>query len=377
MSPHNPHPPALHIQCEDLYDRAVPDALGSSILDAPGISVHLPAAESATGAGVIVAPGGGYRTLASDHEGLQVARWFNRIGVAAFVLRYRVGPRYHSSVSLEDGKRAVRYLREHALRFSIDPQRIGFLGFSAGGHLALAVSTRWHERSPHGSDPVAAQSARPDFVIGGYAVTNGAVRGKKANEYTPTDTAIRTDTPPTFLMHTHEDSVVPASQSTLHYNALLALGVPAELHIFNSGDHSLGLMSGDPDGAQWTALLHRWMRRGGFLTAKKRVAVAGELTIDGAAPGLAWVTLLPQDTAAPIARVCINRASKGKFLILCAEGPVSGPHVVEVHQVSEQYPPAATGAYTLSDAKIFRQKMRVENGVALNLEVTSEDFSDL
>ena len=147
------------------------------------------------------------------------------------MLRYRLGERYHSDVSLLDGLRAVRLVRHRAADFGIAENRMGMLGFSAGGHLAVAVGTRWDAGDPEAVDPIERASSRPDFLVPVYAVTNGILRGRKADEYTPADVRVNESTPPAFLVHTHEDGTVPASQSTLFYDALLAAGVQAELHI--------------------------------------------------------------------------------------------------------------------------------------------------
>ena len=228
-----------------LWPDGAPEAAGDEAIDRPALTVHLPDPGNANGAGIIVNPGGGYRVLASDHEGLQVARWLNRAGIAAFVLRYRVGPKYHSDVSLLDGLRAVRYVRAHAAAWGVAPHRLGMLGFSAGGHLAAAVGTRYDAGQPDNADPVERENSRPDFVVPVYAVINGPVRGRKADEYTPADERVTADTPPAFIVHTHEDTIVSAEQSLLLYKALLDAGVEAELHVFGFGEHGLGLGVGD------------------------------------------------------------------------------------------------------------------------------------
>jgi len=353
---------------------------GEPALDQPMLTVHLPDPAIATGTGMLIAPGGGYRTLASDHEGLLVAQWLNSHGIAGFVLRYRPAPGYHSSTSINDGRRAIRYLRYHAKEFSISPQRVGFIGFSAGGHLGLALSVEPSSGIPDALDPLERLAGRPAFVVAGYPVTNGAVRGKKAAEYTPVDTRVAPDTPPTFLLHTHNDSVVTAAQSTLHYNALLQAGVPAELHIFNFGDHGLGLMEGDRDVATWKTLCIHWLRRHGLLTDKPRTAVNGTLTIEGKAPGLAWISLLPDDPDAPLARARIDRASGGKYLISEHTGPVSGNYSIEVHHCSEQHPPARDGRFSIAEARVFRRQTKIEatpgRAFELSLVLTDDDFSN-
>ena len=333
-----------------LWPGAAPRAEGDGAIDHPRITVHLPQRETATGVGVVVAPGGGYRILASDHEGLQVARWLNRHGIAAFVLRYRVAPRYHSDVSRLDGLRAVRLVRSRAAEFGISADRLGMVGFSAGGHLTVAVGTGWDEGDAAAEDAVERASSRPDFLIPVYAVTNGVLRGRKADEYTPADVRVNERTPPTFLVHSHEDNIVPASQSTLFYDALLRAGVPAELHVFGHGGHGMGLGVGDPNFGGWPTLAVNWLRRRGLLTAKARVAVSGRVTRDGQPMGHAWVTLLPEDANAPPAEARTSKGEDGRFAIAAADGVVPGPHRLVVTHVSEQFPHTNTGAYTLPDA---------------------------
>lgn len=354
----------------ELWPKGAPEAVGDLELDRPRLTIHLPEAEVATGAGVIVNPGGGYRKLAADHEGLQVARWLNRRGIAAFVLRYRLGERYHSDVSLLDGLRAVRLVRHRAVEFGIAASRIGMLGFSAGGHLCVAVGTRWDAGDDVAADPVERASSRPDFLVAVYAVTNGILRGRKADEYTPADVRVDDTTPPTFLVHTHEDGIVPASQSTLFYDALLKAGVQAELHIYGFGEHGTGINPGDPDFREWPQLMLNWLRRCGFLTGKQRRAVTGRVTRNGEPMGMAWVTFVPLDPNAPPARARASSGVEGRFEIPASHGIVPGPHRVEVHHVSEEFANPDTGRYTLADAVSYDLGV-VEVGCApLRLDVS-------
>ena len=147
------------------------------------------------------------------------------------------------------------------------------LGFSAGRHLTLAVGTNDLRAQPDADDPIDRPSSLPNFLVPVYAVSNGTVRGRKATEYVATDTKVSHSTPPTFLVHTHEDAIVASEQATLFYDALRGSGVPAELHVFGCGEHGVGLASGDPDTRQWFPLLVRWLRRSGFMTPKQRVEV--------------------------------------------------------------------------------------------------------
>ncbi len=355
-----------------LWPDGAPGAIGDADIDCPQITVHLPEG-GVTGAGVIVNPGGGYRILASDWEGLQVARWLNRAGIAAFVLRYRVGERYHSDVSLLDGLRAVRLVRARAEDFDVAPDRIGMLGFSAGGHLTVAVGTAWDEGDPSAEDAVERKSSRPDFLAPVYAVTDGIQRGRKPDEYTPTPDRVNARTPPTFLVHTHEDAIVPGTQSTLFYDALLRAGVPAEMHIYGFGEHGTGLGVGDSDFRAWPRLFVNWLRRSGFLTDAERIGLRGRVTLDGKAMGMAWITLTPEDPRSPPARTRTSRGEDGAFEIPASHGIVPGPHRVEVFHVSEQYPHVATGTYTLPDARRFDLGVRRIGTDPLQIDVAGAD----
>ncbi|MEM7079680.1 MAG: alpha/beta hydrolase [Pseudomonadota bacterium] len=358
-----------------LWAGSAPRAVAEGLLDQPLLSVHLPEVGRGNGCGVIVCPGGGYRVLASDHEGLQVAQWLNDQGIAAFVLCYRVAPTYMSDVSLLDGQRAMRWVRCYAAAFDIDPERLGMLGFSAGGHLTLAVGTNPGDGDPEHPDIVERCSARPAFLVPVYAVTNGAVRGRKADEYTPTDEWVSGTTPPAFIVTTHGDTIVPASQSTLFYNAMLAAGRQAELHIFGDGEHGLGLMPGDPDVGVWPLLLRRWLARRGMLSAKPRVPIAGRVLAAGKPMGIVWVSLLPNDADQPLARVRINRDSGGEFTIPADEGPIAGPHRLQVRWVSDHYPHTPAGVYSLAAEKVYETQVDVGEGFRLDLDLQDADWS--
>ena len=350
-----------------------PSSLNIDSEKSPQLTVHLAAIPN--GCGVIVCPGGGYRTLASDHEGLQVAQWLNSAGIHAFVLRYRLGPRNHSSVSKLDGQRAVRLVRYHAASLGLDPTRLGMLGFSAGGHLALATALTSDELPPGSvADNINRQDCRPNFLVPVYAVTNGAKRGRKADEYLPMDTQVNVNSPPTYIVHNHQDSVVPASQSTLLYDALFVANVPAELHIFNFGDHGLGLNRGTdpkhPTVSTWGELLLQWLARHEFLREKikqpKRNAVEGEVLLDGKPVGMGWLSWIPDNANLPIARVRITAAHKGRIQVNEAEGPVSGPHRLVLHVVSAVYPSDASGSYTMEHALVFERRLTVVAGQRLH-----------
>ena len=350
-----------------LWSANVPGARGTENLDNPTFTVHQPPANRNTGCGVIVCPGGGYRILASDHEGLQVAQALNEVGITAFVLKYRVAPKYPSTVSLLDGQRAVRLVRHQAKEYGL--HTLGMLGFSAGGHLTLAVGTAKDELEKSASDPIDKCSSRVDFMVPIYAVSNGKIRGRKADEYFATDTEVDASTPPTFLVHTHEDEIVSAEQSVIFYNALLEHRVPAELHIFQYGEHGLGLATSEPVTGIWFDLLKRWLKRSGFLTDAKRIAISGQIPL-AKYPALAWVTFWPEDATHPAGRVRLMQDACGKIELPASRGLVPGVYQVEIQHGTNKWPHDAEGDYTLP--RVISEKgvarVREDGSVEFNLD---------
>jgi len=263
-----------------LWPEGAPGAVGNEDADRPTLTVYLPPADRAVPTGVVVCPGGGYAKLAMDHEGRQVAEWLNSLGVAAFVLKYRLGPRYRHPAPLEDAKRALRLVRSRAGEFRIAPDRIGVWGFSAGGHLASTLATHFDAGNPAAADPVERVSCRPDFAILAYPVISFASeyahKGSRRNllgdnpdpalvENLSNEKQVTAQTPPTFLFHTNEDQGVPAENSVLFYLALRRAGVPAELHIYERGRHGVGLAPDDPVLSSWPQRLADWLRVRGLL----------------------------------------------------------------------------------------------------------------
>ncbi|MDH7569311.1 MAG: alpha/beta hydrolase [Armatimonadota bacterium] len=263
-----------------LWPEGAPGATGSEPADRPSITPWLPPPERATGAAVIVCPGGGYGHLALDHEGRQVAQWLNARGVAAFVLRYRLAPRYRYPAPLLDARRAVRLVRSRAGEWRVDPSRVGVWGFSAGGHLASTLGTHFDAGDPNAADPIERLSCRPDFLILAYPVITltppYAHAGSRNNLLGPNpnpalvatlcnETQVTRDTPPTFLFHTTEDPGVPAENSILFYLALRKAGVAAELHVYRKGRHGVGLAPDDPVLRTWTDRLADWMAGQGLM----------------------------------------------------------------------------------------------------------------
>jgi acetyl esterase/lipase len=272
-----------------LWPKGAPGAVGETEKDTPKITVYLPKSDTATGASVVICPGGGYAMLAKGHEGQQVAEWLNSIGVAGIVLEYRLGPRYRHPAMLQDAQRAIRTVRARAAEWNLDPKRVAIMGFSAGGHLASTAGTHFDSGKPGAEDPVERQSCRPDRLILIYPVIaiatpyghsgskNNLLGDNPAPELVASlsnETQVSKDTPPTFLAHTNADGPVPAENSILFALALRKAGVPVELHLFEKGQHGLGLGVGapefrvhpDPAFKAWPKLCETWLQNQGFLT---------------------------------------------------------------------------------------------------------------
>ena len=263
-----------------LWPDGAPGALGSADTDKPTITVYAPRTTARDATAVIVLPGGGYGALAMNHEGRQIANWLNSYGIAAFVLKYRLGPRYHHPVEMGDAQRAVRMVRSRATEFGIAPDRVGAWGFSAGGHLASTIGTHFDAANTNASDPIDAVSSRPDFLILAYPVISfttpythkGSMKNllgdnpdKALVESLSNELQVTPQTPPTFLFSTNADTGVPAENAVLFYLALRKAKVPAELHVFQNGPHGVGLGNSDLALAEWPVTLANWLRVRGLI----------------------------------------------------------------------------------------------------------------
>ena len=264
-----------------LWPDGAPKAVGKKPEDTPTLTIFLPP-KNTTNTGVIIAPGGGYSHLSMQHEGEDVARWLNAHGVAGFVLKYRLGPVYHHPIELGDAQRALRLVRLNAKEYGIAPDHLGMWGFSAGGHLAATAGTHFDSGIAASPDPVERVSCRPDFLILAYPVitllqpnVHGSSRkyllGDDPTQTLLTslsdETQVTKDTPPTFLFATTDDGIVPVMNSVAFYAALVKAGVPAEMHLFQHGNHGVGLASGNPQLNVWQELLIKWMRERGLAAA--------------------------------------------------------------------------------------------------------------
>jgi acetyl esterase/lipase len=257
-----------------LWEKGAPGARGDGPEDRPRLTPYLP---GGTGrAAIVVCPGGGYGGRA-PHEGEPVARWLCGLGVAGIVLDYRVAP-YRHPIPLGDAQRAVRVVRFRAAEWGVDPARVGILGFSAGGHLAVSAATIYNEGRDGPADPIERLSCRPDALIACYPVItfdkfrhDGSMRNllgqepdERLREYLSLENRVTARTPPTFLWHTADDASVPVGNSLLLASALRRNGVPFALHVFPHGCHGLGLAPDDPTVRQWTDLCARWLDDIGF-----------------------------------------------------------------------------------------------------------------
>ncbi len=257
-----------------LYPDTPPDALGHDAHDIPTLTAYW--AENPVGSAVVICPGGGYWKLAMDHEGKQIAEWFQREGIHAFVLKYRLGQHgYRHPVMMHDGQRAIRMIRSMAPDHHINPDRVGIMGFSAGGHLAATVSTHFDEGDSTSEDPLQRYSCRPDFCILGYPVismmpplvhegSRNNLLGQNSSfemQYElSNEEQVKPETPPAFLVHTTGDQAVIPENSIMYYLALRRAGIPAELHIYQEGRHGLGMFPEDnPVFATWEDRLRDWL----------------------------------------------------------------------------------------------------------------------
>jgi acetyl esterase/lipase len=264
-----------------LWQDGAPGALGAEDKDTPTITPYLPAPDKATGAAIVVLPGGGYGGLA-PHEGKGYAEWLTENGIAAFVVKYRLGTGgYRHPAMLNDAARAVRLTRARAEEWKIDPKRVGIMGSSAGGHLASTLLTHFDAGKAEDPDPIERQSSRPDIGILCYAVismgetTHGGSRknllgdnpSPELIELLSNEKQVTAQTPPCFIWHTWEDKAVKVENSLAFASAMQKAGVPFDLHVYQKGAHGIGLGGGRQGGVlhPWTQDCLYWLKAQGFL----------------------------------------------------------------------------------------------------------------
>lgn len=265
-----------------LWENGAPNAVGKEPLDIPTITPFLAPKETATGAAVLVCPGGGYSHLSEIKEGSDVAKWLNSLGISAFVLKYRLGMRYHQPNQLLDAARALRTIRARAKEWNLDTKRIGILGFSAGGHLASTLGTHFDAGKADSKDEIEKASSRPDLMVLIYPVISMGEfthQGSKLNLLGENPSAeliklysnelqVTKETPPTFLVHTMTDTAVPVENSLMFLAALRKVGVPFEFHLYEQGPHGFGLAPTNSILASWADRCADWLGVHNF--AKKK-----------------------------------------------------------------------------------------------------------
>ncbi|HEX8915735.1 MAG TPA: alpha/beta hydrolase [Humisphaera sp.] len=275
-------PPAGAVEGEKVTERSKTAAPNRSFSNVrwPTVTVYLPEKAKATGAAVVICPGGGYGGLAIDKEGHDVARWLNSVGVAGVVLKYRLPRPVETKDALPypqaDARRAIRLVRSKAGEWNVDPKKVGVMGFSAGGHLAATTATTWEDAKPDAADPLERFGTRPDFAVLVYPVVTFvdpkvAHGGSKANligkdadakraEQFSAELQVTPKTPPTFLVHAKDDGVKIAN-SELFLAACQKAGVPAELYSIEKGGHGFGLGVSGGEPAKWPAKCAEWMKQ--------------------------------------------------------------------------------------------------------------------
>lgn len=350
-----------------LWPNGTPNKVGNEDVDKPWMWAYPADKATANGTAIVVCPGGGYGAHAVDHEGTQIARWLNSFGVSAYVLKYRLGSRYRHPAPMQDVQRALQTVRANAAANGIAPNRIGVMGFSAGGHLASTAATHFLDADPNATDPVAKVSSRPDFAILAYPVITMTESfghaGSKRNllgdkpdaelaKLLSNEQQVSPQTPPTFLFHTAEDTGVPVENTLAFFAACRKHKVPAELHVYQFGPHGVGLAPGDPALSTWKDRLKDWLRNSGLLADVKRAEVSGKITISGEPVKWGQVRFTPSSPHAPVAFAMIRN---GNFKVDAAHGPVVGPNAVEVITMGDVAP-----GPTVSDAAKTAAKQQID-----------------
>lgn len=308
----------------ELWPNGAPGATGSTDEDRPAVIPFIPAEGNDTGAAVLICPGGGFTTRATDHEGILVAQWLKARGVAGFVLRYRLAPLYTRRDAMRDAQRGLQYIRAHAPEYRLSPNRIGVIGFSAGAEIAADTAFQLLAGEPQAADPLDRVASRPDFLILSYGSTP-----------LPASAAAAGNLPPTFMFCTAEDVGHLGGMVDL-YAALRQARTPVEAHFFQNGEHGVGFAQGDPVLGEWPNLMFKWMIGSGFLAGGPRMPIKGVVKLDGSPLVRGIITLTPVDQplAPPVVIYMTNTGTGplGAFSVKESQGPVAGRYRVEVRQ---------------------------------------------
>lgn len=256
---------------QPLWPNAAPGAKGNTPADIPEYTVYSPAPDKANGTAVVICPGGAYWALMMTYEGRDIAKWLNGMGITGIVLKYRVHPYQHPAPML-DAQRVMRIARKNAKEWGINADKIGIMGFSAGGHVASTIGTHYDAGNPKDADPIEQVSCRPNFMILIYPVITMGEKGHAGSRNTllgpnPTEAEIdfvsnekhvTADTPPAFLAHSKKDSAVNVANSQMFYDALIKNNVKATFLELPTGEHGLGCGNG-PEWAAWQKACTEWL----------------------------------------------------------------------------------------------------------------------
>lgn len=309
-----------------LWPDGAPGATGTSDEDKPAVIPFIPEASKRNGTAVLVVPGGGFTIRAVDHEGVLVAQWLKEQGITAFLLRYRLRPMYSREHWVNDGQRAMQYIRAHADTYHISVNRVGAVGFSAGADLIADMSLNPLEAKPDAADLLDRMPSKPNFMILGY----GSMRLPES-----LDNATIANLPPTFMYCTVEDRGTHRGMLNM-YNRMFEAGAAVEAHFFRNGIHGTGFAVGDPILGEWKHLLYNWLWAGGFLTDRPQVELNGVVKLDGEPLKKGMVILTPLDNGNnPPVIVYINNTGTGelgRFSISKDQGPVEDKYKVVVRQ---------------------------------------------
>jgi acetyl esterase/lipase len=277
--PGRPRPAALHGRPDLGPEVHTADGHVSNVA-VPTMTYFAPAVDRPNGTAVIICPGGGYINLSYEREGVQFANWLGTLGVASFVLKYRL-VEYGHPAPLQDVLRAIRIVRSRAREFHINPDRIGVMGSSAGGHLAASAGTLFDHAAGRTGAPLDAVSARPDFLLLMYPVitmddpsahagSREALLGPRPSrellQLLSVEQQVTSATPPTLLIHTQDDQAVPVENSVVFFQALTLAKVPAEMYLFQHGEHGMGMRAGLGTASDWPARAAEWLRARGLLS---------------------------------------------------------------------------------------------------------------